>query len=254
MNNKGKVLKLFDQNQIIKKNEGVKYSVLFSDFIEPFANDFPKDFDMQDVLEFAMNAWNLGNMSLIVPEKEFKEIMSNSQTDEFYGKLLNKMIHRKVSHFSKCDRFISDFELKEVNGETVLSVITEEKEYYVANLLDEMEEVHFEDDYEQGYINRKAIVLTLQQPFIEWAQENCDSFEEEDAKKSKAYLVNEEIDDLEKWLRKKFDKFFMMELEEYNDNKKIWPQKRNYKMFNNWFQVHIASEIYDLENVPVLKE
>jgi hypothetical protein len=45
-----------------------------------------------------------------------------------------------------------------------------------------------------------------------------------------------------------------MELEEFNDNKKIWPQKRNYKMFSKWFQVHISSEIFDLESVPVLKE
>ena len=254
MNKKGKVLNLFDQNQIIQKNEGVKYSVLFSDFLEPFKNDFPKDFDMQDALEFGMNAWNMGNMSLIVPEKEFKEIISKSSTGDLYSELLINMIRRKVSHFSKYDRFISDFEVKEVNGETILSIITEEKEQYVTNLLDEMDELHSEDDYEEGYINRQAIVLTLQQPFIEWAKEHSEFFEEIDAQKLKIYLVDDEIDDLEKWLRKKYDKFFMMELEEMNENKKVWPQKRNYKMFRKWFQVHISSEIFDLERVPVLKE
>jgi hypothetical protein len=196
MNKKGKVLNLFDQNHIIQKNKGVKYSVVFSDFLEPFENDFPKDFDIQDVLEFAMNAWNLGNMSLIVPENEFKEIISNSPMNNLYSELLISMIHRKVSHFRKYDRFISDFELKEVDGETVLSIITEEKEQFVTNLLDEMDEIHSEDDYEEGYINRQAIVLMLQQPFIEWAKEHDELFEEEDANKSKIYLVNEEIDDL----------------------------------------------------------
>jgi hypothetical protein len=59
--------------------------------------------------------------------------------------------------------------------------------------------------------------------------------------------TDDKIDDVEKWLIKKFDKFFMMELDEWCANKKEWPQKRNYKMFKLWFKVEISEMIYDLE-------
>jgi hypothetical protein len=76
---------------------------------------------------------------------------------------------------------------------------------------------------------------------------------EEDIKETNIYLVDDKIDDVEKWLKKKFDKFFMMELDEWFENKKDWPQKRNYKMFKQWFQVDVSTMIYDLEKNPVLK-
>jgi len=44
-----------------------------------------------------------------------------------------------------------------------------------------------------------------------------------------------------------------MELDEWHDNRKEWPQKRNYKMFNLWFRVEISEMIYDLEKKPILK-
>ena len=45
----------------------------------------------------------------------------------------------------------------------------------------------------------------------------------------------------------------MMELNDWHDNKKEWPQKRNYKMFKLWFRVEISEMIYDLEKKPVSK-
>jgi hypothetical protein len=254
MNKKGKVLNLFDHKNIIPQNEDVKYSVLLSDLMDVFKNEFPEDFYMEDAVELCMNAWNLANMSFIVPENEFKEILSNSPSNGFESKLLNKIILRKISHFNKYDRFIAEFEIKEVKGEPILSVLTEEKESFLANLLNEIDEEYLEEDFEAGYINRQAIVLTLQQPFIDWAKEYTMFLEEEDAQQSKIYLVNDEFDDLEKWLKKNFDKFFTMELEEWHDNKKNWPQRRTYKMFNQWFQVNLSSEIFDMEEMPITKE
>jgi hypothetical protein len=60
-------------------------------------------------------------------------------------------------------------------------------------------------------------------------------------------------DKLKAWVKKKFDKLFTFELEAWNDNKKEWPQKRNYKMFKQWFQVAISTLVYDLENKPISK-
>jgi hypothetical protein len=67
------------------------------------------------------------------------------------------------------------------------------------------------------------------------------------------YLVDDNINDLEKFLKKKFDKLFKMVLEDWHTNKKEWPQKRNYKMFKQWFRIEISEMIYDLEKKPILK-
>ena len=46
------------------------------------------------------------------------------------------------------------------------------------------------------------------------------------------YVPSEKLDKI---------KFFTMELNDWHTNKKEWPQKRNYKMFNLWFRVEIFS-------------
>lgn len=45
-----------------------------------------------------------------------------------------------------------------------------------------------------------------------------------------------------------------MELDDWHMNKKEWPQKRNYKMFKEWFQIDFSSMVYDMEKRPVSKE
>lgn len=250
---RNKVINMFDNN-IIVKNEGVKYSDLLNDFMKPFEKDFYKVFDLPDAIEFAMNGWNFGNLKLIIPENEFQEIISDSPDHFAEGELLIKLIERKVKHFKKHDRFIADFEIKTVKNEPVLSVITQEKEQFIANLMDEMDENHPDEDFEEGYINRQAIVLKPQQPFIDWVKIYNPDFEEEEIIETKIYLVDDEIEDVEKWLRKKFDIFFRMELEDWHDNKKEWPQRRTYKMFMQWFHIETSSKIFDIEDRPVVKE
>ncbi len=44
-----------------------------------------------------------------------------------------------------------------------------------------------------------------------------------------------------------------MELTEYHEIKKEWPQKRSYKMFRQWFQINVSTIVYDLEKRPVIK-
>ena len=257
MNKRNKVINLFgDKNTVV--NDKVKYSNLFNDFLEPFNNDFPKDIDIEDVFEFGMNAWNLGNMSIIIPEKDFQEMLSDSPSQYFEGALLDKMIKRKISHFKEHDRFIADLHVKEVNGKPVVSVTTEEKESFIQNLMDEIEgsdpfNEDFEEDFEEGLINRQAIILKPQQVFIDWVKLSKPDFEDNEIDETKIYLFDE-IYDIEDWLRNKFDKLFMTELEEWQYNKKKWPQKRTYKMFNQWFQVQVSTHIFDLEEQPVFKE
>jgi len=254
---KNKVISLFGNNKVIQ-NKGVKYSKLLEQFIEPFTKEFEDSEYVEDIFEFSINAWNFGNMKIIIPNEEFEKSISSIQNkdDEVNLSLLKKMIDYKVQKFKEHTNFMVDFELKETKKDPILSVVTQEEEAYLTNMMDTLENEVTEDDFEENYINRSAIILKPQQPFVEWyfklnPEDELDF--EADIKETNIYLVDDGIDDVEKWLKRKFDTFFKMELEDWHTNKKEWPQKRNYKMFKLWFRVETSEMVYDLEKKPVLK-
>jgi len=249
---KNKVIDLFG-NKIIP-NTGVKYSELLEQFMSPFMDDF-KDYEyIEDIFEFAINAWNMANINIIMPNEDFEKAMSSIQQEEESISLLKKMIAHKEDKFKEYTNFIVDFELKETSGEPILSVITQEEETYLSNMMDTLDNEVTQDDFEENYINRIAIIIKPLQPFIDWHNNLYpDSTINETDIDIDLYLVNDQIDDLEKFLKKKFDKFFMLELENWHTNKKEWPQRRNYKMFKLWFRVETSEIVYDLEKNPVLK-
>jgi len=253
---KDNVINLFG-NKIVP-NTGVKYSELLEQFISPFVNEFRDVEYLEDIFEFAINAWNFGNMEVILPKGEFEKATGLIKEKDINVALLRKMIDYKATKFKEYEKFIVDYELKEVAAgeDPILSIVTQEKEAYIANMMDSLENEVTEDDFEENYINRSAIILKPQQPFVDWyfkLNPNDELDFEEDIKETNIYLVDDGIDDIEKWLKKKFDKFFMLELDEWCTNKKEWPQKRNYKMFKLWFRVEISEMIYDLEKKPILK-
>ncbi len=256
---KNKVINLFGNNQMAQNKE-VKYSKLLEQFMEPFAHQFEDIEYIEDIFELAINAWNFGNMKQILPEDENEDIADIIKEDGgvINIDLLNKMINYKLTNFKEYTNFIVDFELKEANAgkAPILSVITQEEDAYLANMVNEIEEdnQHSEVNYFENYINRGAIIVKPLQPFLDWlSMLNPEESFEKDSKETNIYLIDESIADIDKWLRKKFDKFFMMELDAWHTNKKEWPQKRNYKMFTQWFQVDVSISIYDLEKKPVLK-
>ncbi len=252
---KNKIINLFDNNKVIQ-NKGVKYSVLLEQFLKPFANEFKDVEYIEDIFEFAINAWNFGNMKAIIPQDEFKNTTQfiQDQENDINSKLLLKMIDYKVANFKNHTNFIVDYELKETNNEPVLSITTQSEDAHLSNMITTLDNEITPDDFEENYINRNAIIIKPLQPFIDWHNNLYpnNTIDQTDIEVD-LYLVNSEIDDLEKWLKKKFDKFFMLELENWHTDKKEWPQKRNYKMFKQWFEVQTSDLIYDLEKKPVLK-
>lgn len=251
---KNKVIDLFSSAESVS-NKGTKYSDLLNDLIKPFEDDFSEEMDIDDVINFSMNAWNMGCMSLIVPEKEFAQLLVTNQMAEPEGTILKKMIALKKKKFAEYDRFISDFGIEEKAGELVLTVATQDKESFLETLMDEPFELQpNEADFDEGYINRYAVILKPKQPFYDWANalNPNDPFPVDD--EANIYLVKETDDYIQDWLRKKFDRFFMTELEQWHTNKKDWPQKRSYKMFKDWFDIEISTMIYDFEKQPIYKE
>lgn len=262
MGKKNKVIDLFRGKNAIP-NKGIAYSKLLEQFLAPFQNDFEEDSYPEDVFEFAIIAWNFGNMSLLMPKVEFEKIMilASEESDNYL--LLRKMIDYKAANFKTYANFITDFEITEKNGEDVLTVVTQEQEDYFAEMNnfddDDFDDDDFNDDYysaedfEENYINRFAIAVKPLKPFADWLFNLYPKDKYPKFTEGTIYLVNDEIDDLEVWLKKKFDKFFKLELEEWHTDKKEWPQKRNYKMFKEWFQVELSTMVFDMEKEPVSK-
>ena len=138
-------------------------------------------------------------------------------------------------------------------------MITQQEDLYLYNFLNSNENQHdisTEENFAENYIDRSAVVITYKKPFVDWITEvidgEIDEFLENEIYSPKVYLV-EEVEDLEKWIKKKYKSLFDLELQEYCLNKKKWPQKRNYKMFQQWFQVSTSESVYDLEKRPVIK-
>ncbi|MBK5210242.1 MAG: hypothetical protein JJE44_12195 [Flavobacteriaceae bacterium] len=261
MAKKNKVINLFGDNNVIPNTKDVSYSKLLEQFIAPFQNNFPEDFFPEDIFEFAITAWNFGNISMLIPKEEFEKTMVLAAEGSDHYQLLRKMINYKAANFKTYSNFIKDFEFTEKKGKAILTVETQEKEAYFAEISGFSEMSGFDDDddiddfreYEENYINRFAIVVKPLKPFADWLFNLYPKDEYPEFMESHIYLVNDEIDDLEAWLKKKFDRFFKFELDNWHTEKKEWPQKRTYKMFKQWFQVELSTMVFDTEEEPVSK-
>ena len=249
-----KVIDMFPGKNIIK-NEGKKYSDMLNDFIKPFENDFPDDMDIDEAFGFACAAWNFGCMSQILPKEEFNEMLSDNPFPEPQQIILRKMIAYKKKNFASHERFIEDYKLEEKNGKLFIAVLTQEKEAFFNKIMEEAPDfIPEEADFDEAYINRHAIVIKPLQPFFDWLNALYPEDPVYEVDEPNIYLIDDSIDDVEKWLKKKFDKFFILELYDWDSNKKKWPQKRSYKLFKQWFSVDISTMIYDMEHMPVYKE
>lgn len=253
MAKKNKIIDLFGTTKSTE-TKGVKYSVLLEQFVSKFAADFREFEFVEDIFEFSINAWNLGNTKSILKGKEAEEFFSSLPTHDEYGALIHKMIEEKTKNFKAYTNFIVDYEFKEVNGEKILQVSTQDSDAYLASMEDSFDDQFSPDDFQESYINRSAITLKPLAPFLEWLN-SLEGFDyKTEIETSNVYLINEDIEDIEAWLKKKFDRFFMMELEGWHLNKTSWPQGRTYKMFKQWFDISTTFMVYDMEKTPVLKD
>ena len=246
------VINLFEKDQIPR--DGHKYSQLLEEFILPFENAFQDDLYLDDVFSFAISAWNFACLKNVMPVEEFKKVMASAPDNAKETKLLIRMIDHKCTAFREYDRFIADFELKDSDGQTVLTVVTQDKETYLKEMMSEAEIQKEVKDFEENYIDRSAIVLRPQAPFYDWHNA---LFPQDPVQKNVAnsYLVDffDQTQELEKWLSQNFDYFFTSELDHWEPDKKKWPKNRSYKMFKIWFEIIICPDVYDTEQRPVFK-
>lgn len=246
-----KVINLFDHIHK-EEDDSKKYSVALKDLVKSFDGRFPKDYTIEDVLEFSVNSWNMANLNVLLPHDEFGKFLELNSFPEPEKTIFKQMIHAKNENFQHLDRFIMDFDFREKGGVSKLKVLTQDKESFLSDMMDNFEEEP-PYDYEEAYINRSALVLRPKPPFLDWLKSLGIEFEDSDVQESNTYLLDESIDDLDKWLQKKFDIFFKMELDEWHSIKKEWPMKRTYKMFEEWFFISLSTVVYDMVREPIYK-
>ncbi len=251
---KNKVINLFD-NAV--KNDEVKYSELIHNFMNPFEKYFPDHFEIEDIYDFAINVWNVGNIAQHISKKEQKELFSDPGIPKELVKVHEKLLNSKLGKFSEYPRFIVDFSIEEGNEKGFdLVVSTGNENAYAESLKKRFEdEINDNANFEDGYIDRHAVVLIPKQPFIDWINEIYpDENITLNSKESNVYLVNNSFKDMETLLKRNYKMFFIMELEDWSTNKKDWPKKQTYKMFQQWFSVSTSYLVYDTEQYHVSKE
>ena len=102
-------------------------------------------------------------------------------------------------------------------------------------------------------VNRTAISLIGEAPFVEWSLAN-----DADANKgaltvarAKPYgtvilLPEFELEeDIQEWVEENAPWLFEMQLESWTDDESLWPPDRDLKMFREWFRVEIHSVVVD---------
>lgn len=249
---KNKIIEMFGQKNLDENNDQ-KYSDQLQKLIKPFEKELTTFKFVEDIFDFAISAWNFGNLKELMPPTDFNEVVTEAEKELNY-KLLTRMIDYKVANFKNFTNFIVDYHIEHLKDDIRLKIVSEPQESYLENMMQQQESGNIED-FDENYIDRHAIVLKPRQPFIDWYNNLYpeEPISEDDVKHANTYLVDLLINDMEGLLKKKYDKFFRLELEDWHDNKKEWPQNRSYKMFNQWFTVLISENIYDLEKNPVVK-
>ncbi len=99
-------------------------------------------------------------------------------------------------------------------------------------------------------LSRSAITITHKKPFIEWNNALFPDLlmYENMLGESKTYLIDELIENADKVIKKHYKEIFETELEGICIDENEWPEKRNWKLFNEWFSYEISDWVMDLSN------
>ena len=108
--------------------------------------------------------------------------------------------------------------------------------------------------------NRLAVVVKPKQPFIDWLNSiPDDSFNytlEKLSTNNISFLIPiyDHPDDIIKYIRKNCKTIFEWELWGWITAKELWPKNINWKTFNEWFDIEVNSEVFDLVSEDIEKE
>ena len=104
-----------------------------------------------------------------------------------------------------------------------------------------------------GLVNRSAVVVRPQTPFLDWAKQDdttgiAESVFADMRSEPNAYLIpeDEEVKDARELIRAVWPGVFEAMLECWLTDPGMWPANRTWRMFEDWFEVQICECVYDL--------
>jgi hypothetical protein len=111
-------------------------------------------------------------------------------------------------------------------------------------------------------INRNVAVVKPKLPFLQWLKslpDDDDSFEitEDDLKRDCiTFLVPEaySTEDARKYIERRYKEIFEIELVSWHRKLSDWPKRRTLKLFRDWFEIEIHSEVIDIGQGHIIKE
>ena len=107
-------------------------------------------------------------------------------------------------------------------------------------------------------INRSVIMVTPKKPYIDWANSFDDGGAtlDSDEVHGTAVLIPEKYDQFnyENYLKRHFKSIFEEELSAWMQDPAVWPPKRTYKLFREWFETRFSDTILDFGKDPVVSE
>ena len=109
-------------------------------------------------------------------------------------------------------------------------------------------------------VNRAAVVIKPKQPFIDWINsipdENIDFTLEQILADNITFLIPpyDNPDESLACVKKIYDQIFEFELYGWYTDEELWPGNRTWKKFQEWFEVEINSEVFDLVDEEIEKE
>ena len=101
---------------------------------------------------------------------------------------------------------------------------------------------------------RSAVAIKPKQPFLDWTNALTPDFPQTEAQGT-VYLVKmmDDNEAVEKWLKKNYKKIFENELNGQSTGEEDWPTKRDWKLFNEWFDYSVHPFVVDILEGPVKK-
>jgi hypothetical protein len=109
-------------------------------------------------------------------------------------------------------------------------------------------------------VNRTAVVIRPKQPFVDWLNsvpgESSDNTLERISSENTTFLIPEFFGHNESlvYIKKIYDQIFEFELFGWYTDEDLWPEKRTWKMFQEWFDIEMNSEVFDLVDEYIEKE
>lgn len=105
------------------------------------------------------------------------------------------------------------------------------------------------------YPDRLALLIRRKLPYIDWANSFDDGGPKYDLEihRPTTYLIDEVVDtlDLKKVLRRYWRDIFEEQLNSWMRAPDVWPQRRTYSVFLQWFDVEVCDMVIDLGRWPI---